>query len=275
MGTPPSRNSHKRGLRDSVSGWSHGSVRRNTAFLRSVDVGQLTGWGFAFTLTLRDTPATAGDWHKLRRAFEARLRRMGLIRLHWVTEWQRRKVPHLHGIAYFADDFGGALPIEPWAERLKTHWLEVADAYRPGRRGQHVAIVSDALGWLQYLGKHAARGVHHYQRDRRNLPPGWQGKTGRVWGKVGDWPTTDPVRFELSQRASWIYRRWVRAWRKAHARSERSARVRAGRIAAARRMLKCPCPRLSPVRGISEWIPPELTLRMWDQLAADGHAIQC
>jgi hypothetical protein len=117
--------------------------------------------------------------------------------------------------------------------------------------------------------------VHHYQRDRANLPPGWQGKTGRVWGKLGDWPTTDPVRFELTQRASWIYRRWVRAWRKAHARSERSPRTRAVRIASARSMLKCPCPCLSPVRGISEWIPPELTLRMWDHLAADGHAIEC
>ena len=275
MGTPPSHNSHKRGLRDSVSGWSAGSVRRNTAFLRSVDVDHLDGWGFAFTLTVKDCPESHSDFHGARRAFERRLRRMGLIRLHWVIEWQRRKVPHLHGIAYFADDFGGAAPLEPWAERLKTHWLEVADDWRPSRRAQHVAIITDALGWLQYLGKHAARGVHHYQRDRKNLPPGWKGKTGRVWGKVGSWPVSDPIRVELDDQAGWKLRRMCRAWRKADARAEGSPRKRAHRIRSARAMLKCGCPRLSPVRGISEWIPQALQLRMLDHLVAEGHSVVC
>lgn len=81
-----------RGERGLVGGWSHGSTSRNIAFLRSIDESLLTGAGLALTLTVRDCPDTSDEWHSIRRAFERRLKRMGLIRMHWVIEWQRRGV---------------------------------------------------------------------------------------------------------------------------------------------------------------------------------------
>ena len=70
-----------------------GATRRNTEFLMSVKTDQLTGAGVALTLTVRDCPPTADDWHRLRRAWEKRMVRAGMLRLHWVTEWQRREFP--------------------------------------------------------------------------------------------------------------------------------------------------------------------------------------
>ena len=62
-----------------------GATRRNTEFLMSVRTDQLTGAGVAITLTVRDCPPSAEDWHKLRRAWEKRMVRAGMVRLHWVT----------------------------------------------------------------------------------------------------------------------------------------------------------------------------------------------
>ena len=92
-GTPPMRNDHQRAKRDDVTGWSDKTARSNTRFLQSVSLDGLSGHGFAFTLTLRDCPESHDDWHKIRKAFTMRLQRSGMIRLHWVTEWQRRGVP--------------------------------------------------------------------------------------------------------------------------------------------------------------------------------------
>ena len=84
-----------------VKGWSKTASRNNTKFLRSVYVPDLSGAAVAFTLTIRDCPPTSDDWKILRETFIKRLRRAGMVRLHWLTEWQKRGVPHLHGIAYF------------------------------------------------------------------------------------------------------------------------------------------------------------------------------
>ncbi|WP_425527867.1 rolling circle replication-associated protein, partial [Xylella fastidiosa] len=63
---------------------------------------KLTGVGLALTLTVRDCPATAQEWQRMRRAWEKRMKRAGMIRVHWVTEWQRRGVPHLHCAIWFS-----------------------------------------------------------------------------------------------------------------------------------------------------------------------------
>lgn len=279
MGTPPSHNAHVRRLRSSVAGWSSGSVRRNTAFLRSVVETDLTGYGLCFTLTVRDCPDDHLQFHRARRAFVERLRRMGLLRLHWVIEWQRRGVPHLHGIAYFRKDFGGTVPQimtgdTSYNDALVTHWLAAAAAFSPGRRGQHVAVIHDVVGWLKYLAKHASRGLSHYQRNPQNVPKGWKGKTGRVWGRIGEWPVREPIRLEIAGKTSHTLRRWVRSWRKSDARAERHPATRARRIVSARRMLSCNDRWLSAVRGISEWIPPAVLDVMLFELHRSGHSIE-
>lgn len=261
------KNDHPRAKRGDVEGWSDGATRRNTRFLMSIQEDQLTGAGVAFTLTLRDCPPTADEWHRLRRAWEMRMRRAGMVRLHWVTEWQRRGVPHLHGAIWWPDAYRTRDVIDAW--------VQLAGAYGASHRGQHARPIDGPVGWFQYLSKHAARGVKHYQRTSENIPEGWQKKTGRVWGKSGDWPVREAVRFNLEDQhgdGGWFaFRRLVRAWRKADARAEGSRH----RIAQARQMLRCGDQALSRVRGVSEWIPQDLTDALLANLAGRGYSITC
>ena len=261
------KNDHQRAPRGEVRGWSEGAARRNTEFLMSVIETRLHGYGVALTLTVRDCPPNAREWHRLRRAWIDRMRRAGMIRLHWVTEWQRRGVPHLHGAVWFPDAYRTLDVIDAW--------VAVAAAYGASHRGQHARPIDGPIGWFQYLSKHAARGVAHYQRTSENIPEGWQKKTGRVWGKSGDWPVRDAVEFHLEDQrgdGGWFaFRRLVRSWRKADARAEGSRH----RIAQARRMLKCSDRSLSRVYGVSEWISQDLTAALLENLASRGYRVTC
>ena len=264
-GVAPMKNSHARALRGDVQGWSHGATRRNTEFLMSVREDRLTGAGVALTLTLRDCPPTSDDWHKLRRAWELRMRRSGMVRLHWVTEWQRRGVPHLHCALWFEDRYDIASAID--------HWVAVAGAYGAGHRGQHGRIIDGAVGWFQYLSKHAARGVSHYQRSIDNVPEAWQTRTGRVWGKCGDWPVQEKLKIHLQDQfgdGGWFaYRRLVRSWRRADARSSGDAY----RIRSARKMLQVADPVRARLIGFMEWIPYEIQGALLANLAMRGYQI--
>ncbi len=173
-------------LRGKIRGWTRGQLKRQEKWLRSVRRDEaLSGYGYAITLTVLACPPSAADFHKLRRAYIARLKHRGMERLHWVIEWQERGTPHLHIAAY-------------WLERLSVlqrqlllvSWLEVAQEYAPGFSGQHIDDISDTAGWFGYMSKHASRGLHHYQRG--GIPDGWE-SSGRLWGYVGDWPTVDPI----------------------------------------------------------------------------------
>lgn len=67
---------------------------------RPVDVAGLDGDGYGVTLTLRDTPASHEDWAALVARLHRAFRDAGLLRWHWVVEWQRRGTPHLHLAVY-------------------------------------------------------------------------------------------------------------------------------------------------------------------------------
>lgn len=264
-GIAPMKNDHDRALRGEVSGWSESATRRNTRFLYSVTEGELHGAGMALTLTLRDCPASAQDFHKLRRAWEKRMVRAGMIRLHWVIEWQRRGVPHLHGAIWFDDSYDRARIIEAW--------LAVSAEYGAGQGAQFVRPITGIVGWFQYLAKHAARGVLHYQRAAENMPSSWKGKTGRMWGKVGHWPVRPAVRINLEDQhgdGGWFaYRRLIRSWRIADARTAGSVY----RIRSARRMLRESDPVISRLRGVSEWIPEAVHMTLIANLAERGFKV--
>ncbi len=262
-GIAPRRNAHMRMKRGQVQGWSVGATRRNTQFLMSIREPDLSGAGCAITLTVRDCPATAADWHRIRRAWIKRMERLGMERLHWVTEWQRRGVPHLHGAVWFPDAYRG--------HQILEEWCAVAAPYGAAIRGQHSRVIDGPVGWFQYLAKHAARGVKHYQRSGDNIPEGWQSKTGRVWGHLGEWPIAEPRRFGLQDQHGdggyFRLRRMVRSWRLADARSEGNA----WRIRSARTMLRNSDLVQSRLQGFREWMPAELVqLRMLANLADRG-----
>lgn len=248
--------------RGEITGWTAGTVRRHTRWLYSVNAPELDGHGYALTLTLRDCPEDAATWQALRRAWVERQRRSDLVRMHWVVEWQRRGVPHMHVAVYFSRELTGA---ERW--KPLQDWLDVASAYGASWRSQDVKPIDGAVGWLQYLSKHAARGVSHYQRWAK--PAGWT-KTGRLWGHVGDWPTLEPLSFDLDRSEFWALRRLIRRWRVrdaqaalSAARTPEAARAARRRIVSARRMLACSNRRLSEVRGCSEWIDDETATELF------------
>jgi len=233
------------GKRGAITGWSPAAVRRHKRWLYSVQTPALTGQGYALTLTLRETPGSATEWHRLRRVWIDRLRRRGLVRLHWVVEWQRRGTPHLHCAVYFPEPLS-----VPDRVQLVTDWVDVTAGYGTLHAGQVCKPIDGALGWLQYLSKHAARGVAHYQRQGK--PAGWE-TSGRLWGHNGEWPTEDAIRVDIDWPTFYRYRRLVRSWRVADARRAGDRR----RIRSARRMLRCADPNLSRVRGVSEFIPED------------------
>lgn len=292
----PKQNNHERAKRGVVQGWSKSATRNNTRWLRSVSPESFSNedeFGIAFTFTLRDCPDTSDDWHKIRRSFLERLRRLGMLRLHWVTEWQRRGVPHLHGIVFFSyasctrvDSFG--IPVG-LGTLITEHWLAVAGKYGASPRGQHLKVVSDIKGWFKYLSKHASRGADHYQRSSSGIPSGWI-KTGRVWGYIGDWVTDEPQSLNVSNEFYFAVRRIVRKWRLADARTALKdspmLAVRDGctiinphwlsakkRITSARRILKCNDFKKSQVRGVSEWIDAENILTIAEMLISQGYEI--
>lgn len=106
------------GLRGEVNGWSRASVRRHKTWLYSVETDRLDGVGYGVTLTLRDTPATHTDWMALVQRLQRAFREAGLVRWHWVVEWQRRGTPHLH-LAVYAPD-GWQAPISDIMSLLRV-----------------------------------------------------------------------------------------------------------------------------------------------------------
>ena len=281
-GIAPMQNSHERAKRGVVQGWSKSAARNNTRWLRSVSPKSYSSdseYGIAFTLTVRDCPESSDEWHRIRNAFIRRLRRDGMTKLHWVTEWQRRGVPHLHGVVFF--------PVGT-ACRIIWHWLALTSDLGAGIKGQHLNEVTDLSGWFKYLSKHASRGADHYQRSSVNIPKGWE-KTGRVWGHCGDWVTTDAGPLNVTTEFFWAFRRIVRSWRKSDAREgykkAKDQLLRKGsistsiyktslrRITSSRTMLRCNERKKSSVRGVSEWIPSEHCLLVCDYLLSQGYEI--
>ena len=259
-------------IRGKAKGWTAAVARRNTSFLMAVDAGALSGVGVSATLTIgRDGPPVSPKMFEgWRRSLIERLRRMGLVRLHWVLEFQRSGAPHLHLMAYFQRGDARGL-----SDTVKSHWLQIVEPTGAAIWSQHAVPVTSPLGWKQYLAKHGSRGAAHYQRSV--LPAGWE-EPGRMWGKSGEWPSI-AAEFETDDAAlNWLRRR-VRAWRLADARQalararergdERAAAVAVRRIVSARHMLRCGSETASHCRGATEWLPRSLSARLL------AHVQQC
>lgn len=239
-------------VKTSIGGWSAHSIRRNNDFLREVDYSKLPAFGFAFTGTLKSCPPTSQEWHRVLNAFWRCLKRLGVTHIHWVIEWQRRGVPHLHCSLFFPD-FSFEL-----ADKIRNHWLRLTEPWGSLPVSQYLTQIHDSLGWAKYTAKHAQRGLYHYQRSPENVPVSWAGRTGRMWGKWGDWSMVENLKFDLPDEAFFIYRRLLRNWRLADSRAAGNPK----RIKSARNCLKTPNKRLSRVRGVSEWLPSDSSLKL-------------
>lgn len=241
------------GIRSKVSGWSASATRRLVRWLYSVQVPLLTGTGYAVTLTVKDCPPSSAEWASARRDWIKRVQRIQgtFLRLHWLTEWQKRKVPHMHCAVYFEDAITKELLIFAWLQ------VCLARGWVASWNSQDVKEMDGALGWLKYQAKHSSRGVRHYQRQGK--PPGWE-TTGRLWGYVGDWPLALPLEANLTRDQQFRLRRLMRSRAIADARASQNWK----RLAIMRRSLKCSDRVMSQVRGISHWVDQEQTLRLLD-----------
>ena len=250
------------GPRGIVNGWSTSAVRRHKRWLYSVVAPDLTGYGYALTLTIRETPPDHRAWARLRKIFMEWLRDTGAVRWHWVVEWQRRGTPHLHMAVYFRE------PLPYIGYELINGWLDRASEYGARFQSQKVLPIDGPVGWLQYLSKHASRGVAHYQRQGK--PAGWE-KTGRLWGYGGDWPVEDPIAADVPMPVYWRLRRMVQRYGIAEARTqalrfagtdEKRAATYWGQVSWLRRSRKVSEVGASRVRGVSSWVPQPILLEM-------------
>lgn len=275
-GKPGRNNNFQR--RGNTNGWTPSVSRRMTKFLYSVGIPSLSGSGYSFTFTVKDCPSTPKLWSDIvHNLTTKRFKRMGAVRYQWLTEWQRRGVPHLHGCVYFDSPTNSS--------ELIFQWLSLASDFNPDFRCQNVKSIYDDLGWYRYLSKHCVRGVCHYQRNSENIPKQWKDKTGRMWGKGGDWGVTEPTTFDLDSKSFSRFRRVIRSYRKAKARSEfqdiinhllekgsieRDRFLSAKRnICKARRLLKSNNSKISDIRGINEFFDYEDGLRILLHLKND------
>lgn len=245
------------GPRGQIQGWSAAAHRRHKQWLYSVDTSLLDGEGWAVTLTMRDCPAGPEDLASLINTLSVWLRDRGFSRWHWVIEWQRRGVPHLHMAVYHPGGLGHA------DARIVQAWLRISSGYGSSQAGQDTKRIAGAVGWLEYLSKHSARSLAHYQRQ--GIPDGWE-RTGRLWGKGGSWPVEAPLTLVLTDGQFWAVRRMARRY-------ARSQALRRGDVRGAgycRRMLRNPDRKMSATRGIASWIPQESVVRMAECAGWEG-----
>lgn len=247
----PNPNPSERG---ECKGWTPQVTRRLRRWLYSVDGSKLGEGGFTTTNTVLHLPPTPQEWRDTLRLYFDRLRYEGLERLQYLTEFQKRGVPHLHTCG-----FGPWQDPQEREKLLKDHWLAVAAPWAPEKQSQWVNDLWGLRGWFQYQAKHSARGVKHYQRA--NLPEGWRSRsTGRMWGVLGEWPTHE-LQLDVDHRTFVRFRRNVQRWLIAQARTEEKAGWEK-RLTWLRRMLQDPDPKRAAVRPIGEFVPGDTARKL-------------
>lgn len=183
------------GSRKACAGWSNNSLRSNRNFLQSIDARSLEGLeGYTYTLTLSRVPDTPKEWSRLINLWFEEMKRRGFVLVHAVTEWQRRRAPHYHALAFrdpAAPSCRWTLD-DPIAEGLRI-WCRIARDYEALPVAQHGNSLTDLGGWSQYVVKHQSKTMHDVQRSPELIPEQWNGKTPRMWNKRGLWQLAPPV----------------------------------------------------------------------------------
>lgn len=236
----------------------------------SIDIDALLRDGMAlwgFTLTIAETPSSPEAWAGIREKWFKRVdRRLPGCRWVWITEFQRRGTPHLHGVLVAPANVGDTV-----RQLCYGDWPEVASAAGERKtlaRAQYVTEIYSASGWLQYLTKHLQRGPNHYQRNR--LPDGWD-KSGRIYGYNRGWITSES-KLMLSNVGWYQLRRLINAWAWAEtAKLSLPDKIRARRYL--RRRRRAGGRESSAFIGGSEWMPPAVQQQLLDWIIDQGYIV--
>lgn len=245
-------NQDKRG---DITGWSDSAARRMIHWLWSINPDMLPDGGWAVTLTMGGTPDTSAEWLRARKSLVRFLQAHGVTLGQWLTEWTAKGRPHLHMCVF------GSASTPPHLDRLLgLKWLEICDSEGwPAVWGaQHIVKVHEMTGWLKYVGKHASRGVQHYQR--LGAPVGWE-KTGRLWGHWGDWPVIEPILQELTHPEFLRYRAGFVDWQAKRMAAEGVPSEIVESYVAGKTPLTG-----APVRGVSGWMPDDVALDLLTEI---------
>ena len=208
------------GIRGKVIGYSPGALRREKAWLRSVnphDLEQQKYVGLSATFTMQKCPPSARHLSAARKNFLEACRRCGMDLFHYNTEWQLRlnkslpdylygkPVPHYHMALMFPEsvDFGF---IEG---EVRRHYERIFYDFGISQKAQYITPIYDPVGWLMYSSKHTARGLSHIQKSNASIPKEFYAGTGQLWGKGGDWPCSVELMF-LMQSEFWRLRDLLR-----------------------------------------------------------------
>lgn len=261
-------NKGKHGKRGQTMGWSVGSARRNKDFLQSVIVGSLPKRPIAFTLTVNSIPETAVEFQYLIKKLRLWLYRNGALADHWVIEWTEKGRPHIHGCVLISDN--QPFEVMEGMYDLVQFWLKITKHLGTNDRGQDIRLVQKSVGWFEYVSKHASRGMKHYQREAHSMPKGWQ-KTGRMWGKGGDWPVGSES-FRTDIKTYWKFRRLLKNYllsvnqsKIKHAgryNSDRVYRKYVRNKVFLRKRLKNNKRKMSEVQGINDWVPDHVSYEL-------------
>lgn len=264
--------------RTATRGWTVNVARRNEQRLQQIDFDAVDGFPAFVTLTMPSQQmdeVSASDFHGWLKRWLQFLKRHGLQHYYWILEFQASGNPHLHILAWIDHT---PEPLETF-KALKS-WVGILEKSDVGARiqgqiwenidvGGELVVDGETVPAhpervLMYLAKHAARGVAHYQRQIANMPEDWQYRSGRVWGHDRGLPLREQEDVECDYPTFHRFRRLVRRWRLAEARSIKDADRRRAAIVQARGSLKCSRRDVSPYRGVSAWVPASVASQLLD-----------
>ena len=270
--------------RTATKGWTVNVARRNEQRLQQVDFNAIEGVPAFVTLTMPSgqmSEVSAAEFHGWLKRWLQFMKRHGLRHYYWILEFQASGNPHLHVLAWLDRDWDAL-------EQFKAlrSWVGILNKSGVGARlqgqiweridvGGEITVDGETVPAhpervLMYLAKHAARGVAHYQRQIANMPEDWQYRSGRVWGHDRGLPLRAQQDFETDYSTFWTFRRLVRRWRLAEARSIKDYDRRRAAIVQARRSLRCGRRDVSPYRGVSAWLPADVASQLLDAAAKGG-----
>lgn len=169
------------------TGWSLGVSRRFNHLLGRLKADYFNKLGsvYSFTFTVRECPNTPDEWAYLRERFFNKMKNKGMLGCIHVTEWQRRRVPHLHVIAVFKKPIDGYSILNMWC-KTANFIGKYSTNLSAGRGAQSFKPVWDLAGIIGYLKSHLIKSAKTVQRADSSIPENWNGHTTQMWGVRGD-----------------------------------------------------------------------------------------
>ena len=270
--------------RTATKGWTVNVARRNEQRLQQVDFEAVDGVPAFVTLTMpaqQMADVSAAMFHAWLKRWIQYMKRHGLLHYYWILEFQATGNPHLHLLVWLDHDWDALeqyKALRSWVNMLNKSdvgarlqgqiWENIDVGGELVVDGERVPAHPERV--LMYLAKHAARGVAHYQRQLSNMPEDWQYRSGRVWGHDRGLPLREQENVECDYPTFWTFRRLIRRWRLAEARSIKDSDRRRRAISQARGSLRCSRRDVSPYRGVSAWVPSDVASALLDAAVSMG-----